>query len=177
VTGVQTCALPISAQLTNLIGGEPDALVVSALAAEAGVIIAQARELGFDGPIIGGNGLNSPAIIEQAGDASEGVIVGAAWNVNASDDLSTAFTAEYEAAYSALPDQFSAQAYTGAWLMAAAIRCADSADSADVRDALASIEGFESPLGSFSFDEDRNPVHPPVLQVIEEGAFAVLTGE
>ncbi|MEO1439431.1 MAG: ABC transporter substrate-binding protein, partial [Chloroflexota bacterium] len=102
-----------SAQLTNLIGGEPDALVVSALAAEAGVIIAQARELGFDGPIIGGNGLNSPAIIEQAGDASEGVIVGAAWNVNASDDLSATFTAEYEAAYSSLPDQFSAQAYTG----------------------------------------------------------------
>jgi branched-chain amino acid transport system substrate-binding protein len=180
ILGEETFArgdVDFSAQLTNLIGDEPDALIVSALAAEAGVIIAQARELGFAGPIIGGNGLNSPAIIEQAGDASEGVIVGAAWNVNASDDLSTTFTTEYEAAYSALPDQFSAQAYTGAWLMAAAVRCADSTDSADVRDALAGITGFNSPLGEFSFDEDRNPVHLPVLQIIEDGAFAVLTGE
>jgi len=166
-----------NAQLTNLIGSEPDALVVSALAAEAGIIISQARQLGFEGPIIGGNGLNSPAIVEQAGDAAEGVIVGAAWNVNATDDLSLAFIEAYEAAYESSPDQFSAQAYTGAWLMATAIRCADSADSADVRDALAGIEGFNSPLGEFSFDETRNPVHDPVLQIIEEGAFVVFTGE
>ncbi|MEM6282647.1 MAG: ABC transporter substrate-binding protein [Chloroflexota bacterium] len=180
IMGEETFArgdVDFSAQLTNLIGSEPDALVVSALAAEAGVIIAQARELGFDGPIIGGNGLNSPAIIEQAGDASEGVIVGAAWNVNATDDLSAAFTTAYEETYSSLPDQFSAQAYTGTWLMAAAIRCADSADSADIRDALASIQSFNSPLGVFSFDDDRNPVHNPVLQIIEEGVFSVLSGE
>jgi branched-chain amino acid transport system substrate-binding protein len=167
-----------NAQLTNLLGDEPDALIVSALAAEGGVIISQARQLGFEGPIIGGNGLNSPAIIEQAGEAAEGVIVGAAWNVNATDPLSTAFIAAFDEAYDgAQPDQFSAQAYTGAWLMATAIRCADSADSADVRDALAAIEGFDSPLGAFSFDEDRNPVHDPVLQIIQDGAFGILSGE
>jgi len=166
-----------SAQLTNLLGDDPDALIVSALAAEGGLVVAQARELGFAGPIIGGNGLNSPAIIEQAGEASEGVIVGAAWNVNATDDLSAAFTEAYDAAYSAQPDQFSAQAYTGTWLMATAIRCADSAESVAVRDALAEIEDFASPLGSFSFDEDRNPVHPPVLQIIEEGSFEVLMAD
>lgn len=166
-----------SAQLTNLLGDDPDALVVSALAAEGGLIVSQARELGFDGPIIGGNGLNSPAIIEAAGEAAEGVIVGAAWNVNATDDLSLAFTEAYENATGSLPDQFSAQAYTGAWLMATAIRCADSADPAAIRDALAGIEGFDSPLGSFSFDDSRNPVHEPVLQIIEEGRFLVYTGE
>jgi len=167
-----------NAQLTNLLADEPDALIVSALAAEAGVIISQARQLGYEGPIIGGNGLNSPAIIEQAGDAAEGVIVGAAWNVNATDPLSTAFIDAYAEAYDdAQPDQFSAQAYTGTWLMATAIRCADSADSADVRDALASIEDFESPLGSFSFDENRNPVHDPVLQIIEDGAFGILSAD
>ncbi len=166
-----------NAQLTNLLADDPDALVVSSLAAEAGVIISQARQQGFDGPIIGGNGLNSPAIIEQAGEAAEGVIVGAAWNVNATDDLSAAFIVSYEEANGSLPDQFSAQAYTGAWLMGTAIRCADSADPADIRDVLASIEDFNSPLGLFSFDEDRNPVHDPVLQIIEDGAFVVFTGD
>lgn len=180
ILGEETFAredVDFSAQLTNLLAEEPDALVVSALAAEGGLIINQARELGFEGPIIGGNGLNSPAIIEQAGDASEGVIVGAAWNVNATDDLSLAFTDAYETAFGSLPDQFSAQAYTGTWLMATAVRCANSAESALVRDALAAIEEFDSPLGLFSFDEDRNPVHDPVLQIIEEGAFAVLTAD
>ncbi len=180
ILGEETFAredVDFSAQLTNLLADEPDALIVSALAAEGGLIITQAREQGFDGPIIGGNGLNSPAIVEQAGDAAEGVIVGAAWNVNASDEYSVAFTESYETATGALPDQFSAQAYTGTWLMATAIRCADSADPAAIRDALAGIEGFASPLGEFSFAEDRNPIHDPVLQIIEGGLFAVLTGE
>ncbi|MDQ7037051.1 MAG: ABC transporter substrate-binding protein [Anaerolineae bacterium] len=163
-----------STQLTNLLSDEPDALVISTLAAEAVQIITQARDLGFDGPIIGGNGLNSPSIIEQAGDDAEGVIAGAAWNIASPNPLSVAFAAAYQEAYDFAPDQFATQAYTGAWLMATAIRCADSTDGQAVRDALAGIEGFDSPLGSFSFAEDRNPVHDPVVQIIADGAFTVL---
>jgi len=168
-----------NAQLTALIADDPDALVVSALAAEAIQIINQARELGYEGPIIGGNGFNSPAVLEQTQDNSAGVIVGAAWNIGDPDptDSSVAFVENFEEAYDYSPDQFSAQAYTGAWLFATAIRCADSADRVDVRDALAEIEEFESPLGVFSFDEDRNPVHDPVAQIVVDGAFTVLTEE
>jgi branched-chain amino acid transport system substrate-binding protein len=168
-----------NAQLTALIADDPDALVVSALAAEAIQIINQARDLGYTGPIIGGNGFNSPAVLEQTEGTSEGVIVGAAWNIGDPDPTasSVAFVENFEAAYDYSPDQFSAQAYTGAWLFATAIRCADSADPADVRDALAEIEDFESPLGVFSFDEDRNPLHDPVAQIVVDGAFTVLTEE
>lgn len=168
-----------NAQLTNLIADDPDALVVSALAAEAIQIINQARELGYDGPIIGGNGLNSPAVLDQTGENSAGVIVGAAWNIGDPDPTasSVAFVENFEAAYEYSPDQFSAQAYTGTWLMATAIRCADSVDRTEVRDSLAGIEEFESPLGIFSFDEDRNPVHDPVAQIAVDGAFTVLTEE
>lgn len=166
-----------SAQLTSLVATEPDAIVVSALAAEATQIIVQARQAGYEGPIIGGNGLNSPAVLTGAGEASDGVIVGAAWNIASPEDLSALFAAAYEEAYEARPDQFAAQAYTGAWLMATAIRCADSAESADIREALAGITDFPSPLGLFSFDENRNPVHAPVVQIAEGGAFAVLGAE
>lgn len=177
ILGEETFArgdVDFSAQLTNLIALEPQAIVVSALAAEATQIITQARTLGYEGPIIGGNGLNSPAVISGAGEASEGVIVGAAWNIASPNELSVAFAANYEAAYEVRPDQFSAQAYTGAWLLANAIRCADSVDRTAVRDALAATAEFDSPLGSFSFDENRNPVHPPVVQIVVDGAFAVL---
>src|SRR5690606_5330709 len=72
ITGEATFArgdVDFSAQLTSLLSAEPDALVVSALAAEAVGIITQARQQGFEGPIIGGNGFNSLAVLEQAGDA------------------------------------------------------------------------------------------------------------
>lgn len=166
-----------SAQLTNLIGLEPDALVVSALAAEAVQIITQARQQGYTGPIIGGNGFNSPAVIEQSGEASEGVIVGAAWNIASSAPLSVAFSDTFTAAYGNAPDQFAAQAYSGAWILAEAIRCADSADPTAIRDALAAVVDFDTPLGSFSFDENRNPVHDPVVQIVQDRAFAVLSAE
>jgi len=167
-----------SAQLTTLLGTNPEALVISALAAEATQIIVQARQAGYTGPIIGGNGLNSPAVLTNSGEASEGVIVGAAWNIASPEALSTAFIEAYSAAYEdAKPDQFAAQAYTGAWLMATAIRCGDSAESLAIRDSLAEIVDFPSPLGMFSFDEDRNPVHTPVVQIATGGAFAVLGAE
>lgn len=170
--------LDFSAQLTNLIAQEPDALIASALAEEAIQIINQSRDLGFDGPIIGGNGFNSPAVIDETGDNSNGVIVGAAWNIAAIevDEISQAFVEAYRDAYDSSPDQFAAQAFTGAWLFGTAIRCADSVDRVDIRDALAAIDEFASPLGLFSFD-GREPVHDPVAQIVVDGAFAVLTAE
>ncbi|MGB7340067.1 MAG: ABC transporter substrate-binding protein [Phototrophicaceae bacterium] len=177
ILGEETFArgdVDFNAQLSNLLADEPEALIVSALAAEGVQIIVQARDLGYTGPIIGGNGLNSPAIIENAGEAAEGVIVGAAWNSVSDNPLSVQFVMDFEEAYEASPDQFATQAYTGAWLMATAIRCANSTDSTAIRDALALITDFASPLGDFSFAEDRNPIHDPVVQVVEMGAFGVL---
>jgi len=179
ILGQETFAtgdVDFSAQLTNLLAQEPDALAVSALGAEAVQIITQARELGFEGPIMGGNGFNSPTVPAEAGADSDGVVVGAAWNIAAVeiDPISAAFAEAYEDQFDNAPDQFAAQAYTGAWLMATAIRCADSTDSVEIRDALAAIRDFPSPLGSFSFDEDRNPVHDPVAQLVQDGEFTIL---
>jgi branched-chain amino acid transport system substrate-binding protein len=166
-----------NAQLTKIIAENPDVIVVSALAQEAVLIISQARSLGFENTIIGGNGLNSPTIISQGGAAAEGVIVGAAWNIASDAALSQEFTLAFEAAYDVKPDQFAAQAYTGMWLIATAVRHADSVDPAAIRDALAAIESFDSPLGNFSFDADRNPVHDPVAQIVRDGQFEILSAE
>lgn len=162
-----------SVQLTKIIDEDPDALVVSALIVEAVQIVTQARQAGYDGPIIGGNGFNSPSLFSDAGEDADGVIVGAAWNIGNPNELSVAFVENYTEAYGNPPDQFATQAYTGAWLMATAVRCADSSESAAIRDALAGITDFNSPLGLFSFDEDRNPVHDPVVQIVDGGGFAV----
>ncbi len=165
-----------SAQLTEAGNTDPDALVVSALAEEAALILTQAADLGLDIPVIGGNGFNSPALIDNAGDAAEGVIVGAAWNSAADDQISQDFKAAYEEATGNAPDQFAAQAYTGMKLVDAAVRSACSSDPTAIRDAMAGLSGMPTALGEFSFTESRDADHPAVVQVVEGGEFTVLGG-
>ena len=164
-----------SAQLTKIQSLNPDAIVVSALAEEAANIMVQARTLGIPETIrfIGGNGFNSPKLAEIAGTAAEGAISGSAWNVASSYPASADFVKAFNAEYGANPDQFAAQAYTAVWSAATAIKNANSVDHAAVRDALSKISGLESPLGSFSFDAKRDPVHDAVVLAIKDGAFQV----
>jgi branched-chain amino acid transport system substrate-binding protein len=163
-----------SASLTTLLATNPDALVVSAFLSEAVPIVTQARSLGFDGLIIGGDGFNSSAFLSDTGSASNNVIVGAAWNAAGSGEVNKAFVDAYNDAYGRMPDQFAAQAYTGTWLLATAVRCANSDDPSNIRQALADIEDFDSPLGEFTFDDDRNPVHEPLVQIVRNGQFEVI---
>jgi branched-chain amino acid transport system substrate-binding protein len=167
-----------NAQLTNLLANDPDALVLAALAAEAVPIITQARALGFEGPILGGNGLNAPGIIVGAQAAAENVMAGTSYHPSSTDPLAAAFTAKFQELYGYSPDQFAAHAYTGTWIMATAIRCADSAERDAIRNALdTDIENFYSPLGYFGFDDNRDPVYNRILQVVQDGAFAVAVVE
>ncbi len=164
-----------SAQLTKIQSLNPDAIVVSALAEEAANIMIQARTLGIPDSvrIIGGNGFNSPKLAEIAGPAAEGAISGSAWNVASTFPASADFVKAFNAEYGSDPDQFAAQAYTAAWAAATAIKNADSVDHAAVRDAIAQIKDMDSPLGVFSFDANRDPVHDAVVLTIQDGAFVV----
>ncbi len=163
-----------SAQLTVARDEEPDALMVSALAEEAALLLSQARSLDLDVPVVGGNGFNSPAIAEQAGEAAEGVVVGAAWNAAADDPLNEDFKAAFEDATGRQPDQFAAQAYAGMKIIAEAVERACSADPTAIRDALDGIRGLDTVLGDFSFTDNRDADHEGVTQIIEDGRFALL---
>jgi branched-chain amino acid transport system substrate-binding protein len=173
----QTGETDFSAQLTKIKELNPDAIVVSALAAEAILILQQARELGIPENVrfIGGNGFNTPDLF-NAGEAANGAISGAAWNIYETNPASEKFVEAYQAEYGSDPDQFAAQAYTAVFVLAEAIRNAESADRARIRDALAALDEtnkIDSPLGLFSFDENRDPVHSPVVQTIVNGEFVL----
>lgn len=157
-------------QLTKIQGLAPEAIVVSALAEEAAGIMLQARQLGLEVPIIGGNGFNSPKLAELAGEAAEGAISGAAWLVSSENAKNRAFVEAYNATYSTNPDQFAAQAYDGVYLIATALKNAGSTDRSAIRDALDQITDFEGVLGTFSF-KNREPIHTPVVQVVRDGKF------
>lgn len=164
-----------SAQLTKIRGLNPDQIIVSALAEEAAGIMSQGRQLGIPESVhfIGGNGFNSPKLAQLAGPAAEGAISGAAWFIDNDTPGNKAFVEAHKKKYGSNPDQFAAQAYTGAFILANAIKNAGSKDTKAIRDAMAKIKDLDTVLGKFSFDPSREPVHAPIVQVIKNGKFAL----
>src|ERR1700737_84715 len=167
VVGTQTFAKPdrdYNAQLTALIAAKPDVLVVSALADNAAAIVAQARQRGWTGPILGGNGFNSPAFIKNAGSAAEGVTVGTSWNSLSQDPANQKFLEAMKKA-GVNPDQFSAQAYTGVIILSEAIKQAGGKTGReDIEAGLAKVKDLDTPLGKFSFTPARDASHEPSAQ-------------
>jgi len=119
--------------------------VVSALADNAAAIVAQARQLGWKGPILGGNGFNSPAFIKNAGAAAEGVMVGTSWNSLSQSPANQKFLAAMQKV-GVNPDQFSAQAYTGVLILAEAIKqSGGKSGRADIEAGLAKVKNLDTP--------------------------------
>ena len=161
------------AQLTKIASLAPDAVFCSALYNEGGVILAQARKMGLTVPFVGGNGFNSPKVIEIAKEAAEGLIVATPWFGEKNDPKVKAFSAKYEKAYGKKPDQFAAQAYDAYYIMTNALKAAGTADRAKLRDALAATRNFQGVVGRFSFDADRDVVMTPSVLIVKGGKFAI----
>ena len=177
VVDTQTFAKPdrdFSAQLTAMKGKKPEILVISALADNAAAIVAQARQLGYAGPILGGNGFNSPGFIKNAGPAAEGVLVGTSWNSASTAPANQRFK-ELMQKRGANPDQFSAQAYSGVLIVAEAVRKAGyKTGRDDIKGGFAQVKDLDTPLGKFSFAQTRDAQHEPAVQQVKNGKFEIV---
>lgn len=171
-----------SAQLTKAKAANPQAIVVSALAREGTLLLIQGRNLGITVPFIGGNGFNDTNILTRAGAAAEGLIVGAAWVPGAPSAVNLRFYGSYNEEYKKEPNQFSAQAYTGAQVVAEAIRRAQLTGGEDITTqrskiaaALKTITNFETPLGKISIADNRDVIQPRTyVAVVRNGRFVEL---
>ncbi|HEU5143887.1 MAG TPA: ABC transporter substrate-binding protein [Dermatophilaceae bacterium] len=162
------------ALLAKAKAANPDALVVSALIEAAIPLVTQAREVGITQPIIGGNGFNNPKLMKDAGQAAEGVVVGAAWNSASENELNAGFLKAFEAKFSAQPDQFAAQAYTGLMLIDRAVRSGCSGERDAIKAGLAGLKNVPTVLGDLSINANRDAEHTAVVQVVKGGKFTVL---
>jgi branched-chain amino acid transport system substrate-binding protein len=156
--------------LTRIESKHPDVIAIGALFPEATKIIQQAGKLGIKAHLIGGNGLNSPDMESVAGPAALGTVVGAAWYVNAKYPSNLAFVKEYTAKYGKPPDQFAAQAYAGAQVVADLV-----AHGATTKDqllaALKSVRVIQTVLGPIGFDPNRDVKSSPVILEIVNNGF------
>lgn len=159
------------AQLTKIKSLAPDAIFCSALYEEGAVILAQARKTGIAVPFVGGNGFNSPKVVEIAKGAADGLVVATPWFADRPDGKVQSFVRRYEARYGKRPDQFAAQAYDALFIVAEALKRAGAADREKLREALAGIRGFNGVLGRFSFSAERDVVMEPSVLIIKGGKF------
>ena len=162
-----------NAQLTKIKSKNPDFILASALYNEGAVIMDQARKMGIDVPFLGGNGFNSPEVIEIAGEAADGLVVATPWFGDKQDPKVQEFNGKYKKEYGKLPDQFAAQAYDALYIYAEALKKAGGEDRDAFRDALAETKDFEGILGKFSFDEEGDVIMEPTVVEIKGGKFVV----
>jgi branched-chain amino acid transport system substrate-binding protein len=156
-------------QLTEVRGERPDVIFLPAYYTEAALILRQARQLGISAPFVGGEGWDSPALVQVAGRSADGNYYTNHFSAADPSERVKAFVERYRAKYHATPDALAALWYDGARLLFFAAKRAGSADPEKIRKALASTRDFEGVTGSISIDENRNASKPGVILTIQNG--------
>lgn len=164
------------ATLTKIKATNPDFLYVPGYYQEVGLIVKQARELGMNMPIAGGDGWDSAKMPEIAGAAAlNNTYFSSLYSPEDSSDINKNFVAAYEKAYGQKPDVFAALSYDSALLVAEAIKNASSTEPAKISEAMAKINGFSGVSGSVTFDDKHNPVKSAVILEYKDGAQSLKT--
>jgi len=166
--GHATGTTDFKAQLTKILAAGPEVLYVSDYYNDVALIAKQARELGFKGPLVGGDGWDSPKLVEVGGSAVEGCFF---TNHYSQDDVAPmvqAFVKSYQAKYGAAPDALAALGYDATNIMLDAIQRAGKTDGDAIRDALTKTD-LQTVTGKVKFDGDRNPVKSAVIIEIKGG--------
>jgi branched-chain amino acid transport system substrate-binding protein len=162
------------AQLTQVRIAHPDVVFLPGYYHEAALILRQSRQLAIDCPFVGGEGWDSPALVEIAGKSADGNYYTNHFSAADPSPRVQKFVQTYQAKYKAVPDALAALWYDGARLLFQAVQRAGSTDSAKIRDALASTRDFDGVTGRISIDENRNASKPAVILKIENGELKMM---
>jgi branched-chain amino acid transport system substrate-binding protein len=166
--GHPTGTTDFKAQLTKIMEGKPDVIYIPDYYNDVGLIAKQARELGFKGPLVGGDGWDSPELVKIGGSAVEN---GFFTNHYSSEDkrpIVQDFVKKYKAKFGAEPDALAALGYDAMYIMLDAIKRAGSTKGAAIRDALKATD-INVVSGRIKFDANRNPIKSAVIIEIKNG--------
>ncbi len=71
------------------------------------------------------------------------------------------------------PSVWAAQPYAAVYILAEAIKNAQSTDSKAIAAALAEIKDFDTILGKFSFDPNGDAIYDPVVLIVKDGKLEI----
>ena len=159
-------------QLTKIKSANPEAMFVPGYYTQAGLIAQQARQLGLNVPMVGGDGWDSPVLVESGGAAIEGNYFTNHYAPDEDRPEVKAFVDAYKAKYNGkVPDAMAVLGYDAMKLAVDAIKRANGTDRKAVRDALAATKGFPGVAGAITIDADRNASKPIVVVQVKDKEF------
>ncbi len=170
------------AQLTSIKAKNPDAVFISGLYTEAGLITKQARESGIEAQFFGADGVDSPDFLTIAGEAAEGTYLTTPFTFGAAGEDALQMAANFEAMHGVAPDTWAALTYDAVGMIAEALEKtykpeATVADNRKaIRDHLASLdtpeEGYKGVTGLTYFDINGDTVNKPAyVKIVKDGQF------
>lgn len=163
----QTTDTDFTSQVTAVLGAKVDLAIISGLSADGGNLVKQLRQLGYKGPIIGGNGLNTVNIFPVCGKYCDGVMIAQAYSPSADPKnvINAAMAKEYKATYKKDPPQFTAQTFTGVQVFVEALKKVEAVTKKkitqlDLEQARKELNkqirtgSYMTPLGKISIDQE-----------------------
>ena len=156
-------------QLTAIKAASPQVVFIPGFYTEVGQIAIQARDLGLNAPLVGGDGWDSPVVIQIGGKAIEGSYFSDHYFVGDTRPVVQKFVAEYEKRHGKKPEATAALGYDALHIWANAARRAGSLDKKLIRDQIATTKDYDGVSGKTTMGPDRNPQKPVAMIKIENG--------
>jgi branched-chain amino acid transport system substrate-binding protein len=151
-------------QLTAFKAANPEVIVVPGYYNDVAPIAVQARDLGINVPLVGGDGWESPKLLEIGGKALEGCMYSNHYHADDPAPAVRGFVTKYAQRFGARPDSLAALGYDTTRVLADAMRRAGPRfNRAALRDAIAATKRFPVVTGIITFDANRNPIGKRVV--------------
>ena len=158
-------------QLTAIKAANPQAIFVPCYYTEAALICVQARQLGINVPLFGGDGWEAPELLDIGGSAMEGTYYSTHFSATDTRPKVQNFVQTFKTKFGETPDSMAALGYDSVLVLADAIRRAGSTDGTKIRDALAQTKDLDGVTGKTTLDAQRNAPKPAVIITIKDGKF------
>ena len=156
--------------LTKLKSMNIEVLYVPGYYEEVGKIVKQAREMGINVPVVGGDGWDSPKLVEIGSAAAlNNTYFTNHYSVEDNSPASKTFVEAYKKEYGQVPDALAVLGYDAANLLIDAIKRANSLDKEKIQAALASTKAFPAITGATTLNATHDAVKSAVIIEMKDG--------
>ncbi len=163
------------AQLTAIKAANPDGIFVPGYYTDAALICVQAKQLGLNVPLFGGDGWESEKLVEIGKEAVEGQYFSTHFHPDVGSELGRKFVDNYRKRWNGkTPDALAACGYDSALVLADAIKRAGGTEGQKLRDALATTKGFQGATGVITMNENRDATKSAVILQVKDGQYKFL---
>ncbi|MCE2862912.1 MAG: ABC transporter substrate-binding protein [Opitutaceae bacterium] len=163
------------AQLTAIKAANVDGIFLPGYYTEAALVCKQARDLGLNLPLFGGDGWEAPQLISIGGAAVEGTYYSTHYSPENKSPAVSGFVERFRKRWNnEVPDAMAALGYDAAMVLADAIKRAGTTDSAKLREALAATKNLPGVTGDTTLDAQRNASKAAVVIAVRDGKFKFL---